>query len=286
MSLLPKALHLPPPGRPRWVCPESAQLDLLYLAWGHRQYGQNPIPVSRHPGWHYVLVNRGKPTLVLENERKTLNPGDFLVIDPDCASGWLDRPDGVSDLLVWIWRTAPRCPECAVESGTYRQWTVGTKLWHRLEQLHSLCRQEVERPDELTKLAIEQLHLAIDVTAARLVQGKIGPPEPSVRMELAVRWMAQNLAERNPVSALCEYLQISPATAVRMFRAHHGESPAAYHQRWKMTRAQELLQADRFSVKEIAYALGYKHPNDFSRAFKQFVGKRPKSVWNSGNARA
>ncbi len=40
---------------------------------------------------------------------------------------------------------------------------------------------------------------------------------------------------------------------------------------------QELLETDRFSVKEIAYALGYKHPNDFSRAFKHFVGKSPKS---------
>jgi hypothetical protein len=103
---LPKAIYLPPPGRPRWVCPESAQLDLLYLAWGHRQYGRNPIPVSYHPGWHYVLVDRGNPTLVLEHDQKVLDPGDFLIIDPDCASGWMDQPDAVCDLLVWIWRTA------------------------------------------------------------------------------------------------------------------------------------------------------------------------------------
>ena len=277
MTPLPKALYLPPPGRPRWVCPESAQLDLLYLAWGHRQYGQNPIPVSRHPGWHYVLVNRGKPTLVLENGRKVLSAGEFLVIDPDCASGWTDRPDGVSDLLVWIWRTGPRCADCTAAPATYRQWTIGTRLWHKLEQLHALCRQEVERPDELTKLALEQLHLAIDVTVARNVQRKTQPPEPSMRMELAVRWLAQNLAEPNPVRALCEYLQISSATLARMFHTHHGEPPAVYHQRLKMARAQELLETDRFSVKEIAFALGYKHPNDFSRAFKQFVGKSPKS---------
>ncbi len=276
MSTLPTELHLPPPGRPRWVCPESAQLDLLYLAWGHRQYGRNPIPVSRHPGWHYILVNRGRPTLVLENEKKVLGPGDFLVIDPDCASGWIDRPDSVSDLLVWIWRTGPRCSECAAEPGTYRQWSIGTRLWHKLEQFHALCRLEVEKPDELTKLALEQLHLAIDVTVARLVQRKTQPPEPSVRVELAIRWMAQNLAEPHPVSALCEYLQVSPATLARMFQTHHGESPAMYHQRLRMTRAQELLETNRFSVKEIAYALGYKHPNDFSRGFKQFVGKSPK----------
>jgi len=96
-------------------------------------------------------------------------------------------------------------------------------------------------------------------------------------MELAVRWMAQNLAERNPVSDLCDYLQISPATLARMFQTHHGESPAMYHQRLKMARAHEMLANVRFSVKEVAYSLGYRHPNDFSRAFKQFTGKSPKS---------
>jgi len=277
VSTLPKALYLPPPDRPRWVCPESAQLDLLYLAWGRRFYGQSPIPVSRHPGWHYVLVSRGNPTLVLERGSDALSPGDFLVIEPECASGWTDDPDGVSELHVWIWRTGPRCSECTTAPGTYRLWTIDTRLQHKLEQFHALCRHEVERPDGLTKLALEQLHLAIDITVARLVKRKSPPPEPSVRMELAVRWMAQNLAESNPVSALCEYLQISPATLARMFQTHHHESPAIYHQRLKMTRAQELLETNRFSIKEIAYALGYKHPNDFSRAFKRFVGRSPRA---------
>src|SRR5258708_1566121 len=67
------------------------------------------------------------------------------------------------------------------------------------------------------------------------------------------------------------------STRARMYQAHDGESPATYHQRMKMARAQELLESNRFSVKEIAYALGYKRPNDFSRAFKHFVGKSPKS---------
>jgi AraC-like DNA-binding protein len=286
MIIFPKALHLPPPGRPRWVCPKTARLDLLYLAWGHRQYGQNPIPVSRHPGWHYVLVSRGKPTLVLGYEQKVLNPGDFLVIDPDCPSGWTDRPDGVSELFVWIWRTGPNCRDCAVKRRTYRQWSIGTPLWRELEKFHALCRKEVERPDELTKLALEQLHLMIDITVARDIRNRFRPPDPSVRVELARRWMAQNLAAPNPVGALCEYLQVSPATVVRMFQMHHGESPVMYHQRLKMTRAQQLLETGRFSVKEVACSLGYKYPNDFSRSFRQFVGTRPMDVSaNTGRRR-
>lgn len=278
MSAIPKALHLPPSGRPRWVCPESAQLDLLYLAWGHRFYGQHSIPLSRHPGWHYILVKRGLPTLVFEHHRKALNPGDLLVIDPDCASGWMDRSDGVSELLVWIWRTGPRCWDLTVGPGKYRQWTIGARLRRELEDFHTLCREEVERPDELTPLAIKQLHLAIDIAVARLVRSKTQPPEPSVRMELALRWMAQNLTENNLTSALCEYLHISPATLTRMFQRQHGESPFVHHQRLRMDRARELLKSDGWSVAEVASALGYKDPNDFRRVFRRFVGKSPRIV--------
>ena len=224
-----------------------------------------------------MLVNRGRPTLALEKERKLLNPGDFLVIDPDCASGWIDRPGGTCDLLVWIWRTQPRSAELTPETGKYRQWTITPKLLQKLQQLHSLCHEEVERPDELTKLAIEQLHIAIDVTITRLIRRKTQSPEPSLRMELALRWMAQNLAEPNPVGPLCDYLQISAATLARMFRTHQGQSPAQYHQQVRMERARDLLKANKMSVKEVAYALGYNHPNDFSRAFKQFAGVNPKS---------
>ncbi len=216
--------------------------------------------------------------MVFEHHRKVLNPGDFLVIDPDCASGWLDRQDGVSDLLVWIWRTGPRCWDLTVGPGKYRQWTIGARLWRELENFHAQCRQEVERPDELTNLAIKQLHLAIDVGVARLVRRKTQPPEPSVRMELALRWMAQNLTEHGLTNALCEYLQISPSTLTRMFQRQHGESPSVHHQRLKVEKARELLKTDRLSVGEVASALGYKDPTDFSRAFRRFVGKNPRTV--------
>jgi AraC-like DNA-binding protein len=260
-------------------------LDLLYLAWGRRQYGRHQIPVSRHPGWHYVLVNRGKPTLVFENRRKVLGPGEFLVIDPDCASGWADQLDGQSELLVWIWRTGPRCSECSTAPASYRQWTIGTRLWRKLEQFHDLCRHEVEQPDEYTNLAIKQLHLAIDITVARLVRNKAQPPEPSVRMELALRWMAQNIAEQNLTESLCEYLQISRTALSRMFQTQYGVSPSVLHHRLRMAKAHEMLKTEHSSVEAIASSLGFKHLDDFSRALKRF-GKSPVEISRILNSRS
>jgi AraC-like DNA-binding protein len=279
----PKQLGFLSVSNSQWVCPKSAQLDLLYLAWSRQRYGRNPVPVSRHSAWRYMLVNHGNPTLVLDDHEQILSPGDFVIIAPDCASGLIDQSDEVSDLLIWLWRTPPGCAECEVSPRAYRQWSIGPHLWHKLEECYRLCQEEVARPDELSKLAIKQLHCGIDLTVARLVRCKTQPPEAAVRMELAIHWMAYNLGGANPVGDLCKYLRISRATLIRMFQTQYGEPPGIYHRRLKMSKARELLQTGRFSIKEVAFALGYQHANDFSRAFKQFSGERPTAICDVSN---
>jgi AraC-like DNA-binding protein len=253
----------------------GARLDLCYAALERRQHWGNSASLMKPRGWLYVLVGHGRPTLLLENRHVVLSPGDFVIAGPECSVGWTDKPGAVSDRLVWLWRTGPRCMECAVEPNTYRLWRVNSRLWRDLEQLHALCRPEVERPDGLSTLALDQLHVAIDIAVARQVRRKCQKAKTSARMEFAEHWIAQNLAERNLTAGLCDYLQISPATLTRMFQAHHGESPASYHQRMKMARAQELLASNHRTVRDIASTLGYRHPNDFSRAFRRFTGYSP-----------
>jgi len=268
-ATMPRALYLPPAGRPRWVCPASAQLDLLYLGWGKRRFGQSPIPQSRHPGWVYFLVQTGQPTLCLETQPLRTRPGLALIVGPDCASGWTDFPNGICEVLTWVWRSPPRCEELATPANGWRNFSADAALQRVLEQAHAWCRREVERPGALTKPALEHARLHMELALARSLQARPTAPEPALRMELALRWLAENLATANPVAALCEYLQVSPVTLNRLFRAQLGESVATYHARLRMERARQLL-ADGLLVKEVAFALGYRHANDFSRAYKKF----------------
>jgi transcriptional regulator GlxA family with amidase domain len=133
----------------------------------------------------------------------------------------------------------------------------------------------LEKPDALSALALEELRFRMDIAIARFKTRNHPAPEPALRLELALRWLAQNVQELNPVASLCEYLQVSPVTLNRLFRTHLRESVASYHTRVRMERAGQLLRNDAVAVKEVAYELGYVHANDFSRAFKKYTGRNP-----------
>ena len=270
----PRVLHLPPTGRPRWVSPENAQLDLLYLSWGQRRYGRNAIPVSLHHGWIYAYVRRGRPILSLLKGEVRAQAGDMLIIHPNCASGWKDSARGRAELITWLWRTPPRCSSRDVTPETYHHFSASKELRRTVTQIHRRCRDEVEMPDAFTPAAIEQLRLALDVAVARSHNQGHTPLQPAMRLELALAWLAQNLTERRPVSALCRYLQVSPITVNRLFRTYLGESASASHHRMRMQHARDLIDNATGSVKEIGFKLGYRHPNDFSRAIKKATGER------------
>ena len=273
---IPRVLHLPPAGRPRWVCPSSLKLDLQYLSWGKRRFGESRVPISLHHGWVYCLVLHGNPILQLVSRTIRVQPGQVLVLGPDCASGWA-APCGesVAELLTWVWTGAPRCPGLGQTPDGVQIFNANRALIRTLQQIHTSCRRELERLDALSALALEELRFRMDIVISRFKAPNPATAEPVLRLELALRWLAQNGRERNPVAPLCEYLQVSAATLNRLFRTHLDESVTEYHTRTRMERAGQLLKKDGVAVKEVAYELGYLHANDFSRAFKKFTGRNP-----------
>src|SRR5579859_4361560 len=188
---LPRVLHLPPLGRPRWVRPKHLQLDLQYLSWGKRRFGESGIPISLHHGWVYCLVLRGNPTLQLISEARRAQAGQILVLGPDCASGWTDNSlESVAELLTWVWNGAPRCPGLGPSRNGIQIFTADRGLIRMLQQIHALCRRELEKPDALSALALEELRFRMDVAIARFKTPIRSAPEPALRLELALRWLA------------------------------------------------------------------------------------------------
>lgn len=261
------------PDRLAWQPPESSPLKLRYLKWGNRFYGKRPAPVQATPVWWYLVVRAGNPQLVVGRQVIPLQARDVVIVHPSCPRGIRDERNRVSNVLGWQWADAPRCDDCAPTVRGHLRWRLGAEDLRRIERIHAACREEAFHADDYTPLAFEQLRIALDVALARSQNPVRGHSATRKPIDHAIEWMEHHLNHTNPVHHLCDYLQISASTLRRLFLRHKGLSPAAFYQRLKMNEARRLVR-DR-SVKEVAYTLGYHHPGDFSKAYKEFFGTSP-----------
>lgn len=255
---------------PHWIPARPGGWDLQFLSWGARSFGREPVPVAMHDGWVYIVVTAGAPATVIGGRRRRQEAPRAVVFHPDCAYGWTDRADGRSAVLCWVWSSPPAHEALRPASATCRSIRLDAPALRALARLHAECVAAVAEPDDIAALILRRARLELDILLLRAA-GRSGRTDAAVRFDLAVGFLDHHPDELEPVAGLCEYLRVSPATLKALFRRHAGVSPRAFALRRRMERACARLSAGA-SVKETAAEFGYRHANDFSRAFARFHG--------------
>lgn len=271
------ANYRPPKGHPLcWVF-RAKPLELAYLSWGHRWYGDAPANARAHDGWHYFAVLAGAPALHVNGRAMPTQPGLVSVAHPDCVVGHHDLPGRRCEMLTWVWRSPPAHSALRPdETGSLRLMLDRTGL-RRLKQLHGQCREAVARANERSELQMRIARLQLDLVLLE-ARGHSQAADGNFRLELATDFLRNHPGEPEPVRRLGEYLHLSEASLKRLFHAHTGRSPRDFVFDWRMRWAGEQLRERSASVKSVAYALGYRHANDFSRAFKRHHGRSASEV--------
>jgi AraC-like DNA-binding protein len=218
------------------------------------------------------VIVQGSPIMDLPKGQVRLKEHSFVLIHPDCASGWSDKDDATSEVLYWIWREPPDSL-LMPDAGGFRLGTLGADELDRLRQLHLACRREVRVADSLSRKALGGLQVQLDAELARALNNRAHPSDDSLRFTLACEWMERNLAQRRAVTLLCEFMETSPSALERLFRKCGNCTPVQFFSRLRMQRAHELVVNGKMSAKSAAFELGYKHANDLSRAFHRNSGK-------------
>ncbi len=266
-----QTIYYPPPGRPGWASLGTGQMELLYLAWGWRRYGKTPQMASRREGWLYFTVRKGSPTLELpgsSRQRVKMAACELVILDQDCLCGWSDLPAGVAEICTWVWRSPSRWTELRPEPGQMLKLKLPEEIHRRVCALHGLARAEIQSSDETTGAALEALRLQVDLELVRSRKSR-RPATDAQRIELASRWIEEHLADHHPVTGLSDYLQISPASLNRLFQRSLRTSVRELATRRRVERARLLIETEGWSVKETAYHLGYRFPNDLSRVLNR-----------------
>jgi AraC family transcriptional activator of pobA len=82
-----------------------------------------------------------------------------------------------------------------------------------------------------------------------------------------------HLTEQHDVHIIAEKLAMTTSSLYGVVKEFSGVSPKEWMTNRLMLEAQRRLQYSTFSVKELAYELGFNDPDYFSRLFKKSTGK-------------
>lgn len=158
--------------------------------------------------------------------------------------------------------------------GGYQQFKLDRAKLGAIDRLQKENRQELAQLDDYSAQALSSQQAALDVAILRAQIKLSNKDQGESRYAAALNWMQHNLTAQHPINELSVYLNVSESTLQRIFKRRANESPLSVFQRFKAEEAKRLLN-DGLAVKSVAYQLGYKHPNDFTRFYKKYYGASP-----------
>ena len=85
----------------------------------------------------------------------------------------------------------------------------------------------------------------------------------------------ENYAKEFSLDELADTLHINKFYMLRTFKSVTGETPLAYHNRFRCEKAKELLQQPELSILYVAFETGFNSASHFSRVFSKVTGETP-----------
>jgi AraC-like DNA-binding protein len=251
-----------------WINAQHAGLDLLYLAWGERRYGKKPHGLERHPDWIYIAPQSGAPVAILNGQQLKLSAGRLLIVPPGTSLDMKDIGVNSCRIRTWAWRTPPEFEELRPPAGSHLLLELSPKEKDEVQELHRLFRYEVRNMDAYSSRALEILRSRLDLSLVRRIGQSAEARSPDHLFRLATRWLENNPKADAYIGDLCDYLRISENVLNRLFLERVGCPPQKIALQIRLAEARRLV-SEGWSVKATAYHLGYKHPNDLSRALSR-----------------
>lgn len=95
------------------------------------------------------------------------------------------------------------------------------------------------------------------------------------QIRTSTEWMREHIDAPVHVGELAERAHMSVTSFHRHFKAATGTTPVSYHKRLRLHEARRLIAGHRGSISQVATAVGYASPSQFSRDYKRAFGSAP-----------
>lgn len=97
-------------------------------------------------------------------------------------------------------------------------------------------------------------------------------------LEPVERYIMKHLDKPFSLQEMADVACLSPIHFSRAFKKYVGYSPIQYAELFKIRESLELIKVEDYKVQDIAYLLGYKNYETFSRRFKSLVKIAPSDL--------
>ena len=243
--------------------------------------------IRNHYLFHYIL--NGKGTLMWQDgkrhENKTvLRAGQGFLISPGQITTYI-ADDRIPWEYCWLEFDGLRAKEALEITGLSVNHPVYNPVHREFEaimrdEMLYIVRNKKEAPLHL----IGHLYIFIDalarsVTDYRPASGKV----KDFYIKEALAFIENNYMNEITVEDIAEVSGLNRSYFGKIFKESVGKSPQEFLIHYRMIKAAELLSMTRYSVGEIANAVGYPNQLHFSRAFKGVYGVSPRN-WRKDNS--
>ncbi|WP_216775204.1 response regulator [Metabacillus halosaccharovorans] len=147
-----------------------------------------------------------------------------------------------------------------------REWALQVK--HSLEDKGvSLRETNVLEADTKTDF----IELIRYFTEKMILQGEGNDP-----ISKAKTYIHDHYRESFSLDDVADYVELTPTYFTKLFKDQTQQTFIDYVTDYRIEKSKELLRQTNLSLKEIAYKVGYKDPNYYSRVFKKWTNLSPK----------
>jgi len=231
--------------------------------------------------WMLAFTLKGRAFFKQPAARVEVGAGDVLLAEPGAYMHYAPARDTGGWDCLWAhfnprpgWLEALKLPR--VGRGLYRLHVVSARDRKPLDLALRRCIEYSGAAyggyaQELALAALEEVVFLIARETARAGGGK--PLSPVVRRVVDV--LNERMAEGHSLAALAREAHLSPSRLTHRFKAETGESVIGYLLKLRLRRAAQMLQEPGRSIKEVAFAVGFRSPFYFSRQFRSHFHASP-----------
>ena len=216
----------------------------------------------------YILSGCG----TVKTGGKTFHPasGDTYMLVPGSNHEYYSDAD---DPWVKIWFNAHgRLIDELIECYNLENSTVfhcNTKPF--IEKIHKTLGNKSLTPSEIADETALIFHALLQ-TLAKHKEQSLSVSDDAVLLK---NYIDSHLYSQINIDLLANLIYKSPSQTIRIFKKCYGKSPYDYYMDNRIKKAIAMLQGTSFSVKEIAFRLGFCDEHYFSTLFRKKTGKKP-----------